>query len=131
MGEPEELLRKLNDRYGSSYQPEGRLLLRKEKLFLYTGEGTRLPYDWLGLHIANIDLSLTIEGAQLLGPTAAKNTITITKQQADRYYRGQDIPGIQGEGHVILKTPERTIGAGRLQNGTLKNTLPESRKTKL
>lgn len=127
----EELLRRLNDYYGSSFKPEGGLILRGGKLFLYTGGETKLKTEWVGLHIASEDLSLTVEGAQLLGTTAEKNLLTITSDEARRYFRGEDLPGRNGAGHVILKTDERIIGPGLLDAGKIKNKLPESRKAKL
>ena len=131
MDEGIELLARLNDYYGSSYRPEGRLIFSKEKLFLYTGGETKLQHNWIGLHIANFDLSLTVEGAQKLGTTAAKNVITLTKEQARKYYRGEDLAGFQGQGPAILKTEDMIIGPGLLQEGKIKNILPESRKSKL
>ncbi|MFH1056068.1 MAG: hypothetical protein V1744_08255 [Candidatus Altiarchaeota archaeon] len=125
----DELLDRLNEYYGSTYKPEGKLILRKEKLFLYSGPDTKLPYDWIGSHIANTDLSLSIEGAQKLGTTATKNVVTVTKEEAERYYQGVDLLGYPGCGHRILKTTERIIGPGEIQDDTIKNTLPQSRKT--
>jgi NOL1/NOP2/fmu family ribosome biogenesis protein len=130
VGDGGELLRNLNEYYGSSYQTEGKLLLRKGKLFLFTGTPTKLPYDRIGLHIANTDLSLTVEGAQLLGTTSTSNIIEITREQADRFYRGGDIEGYGGEGNVILRTVDSVIGPGLLAGGRIINTLPKSRKTK-
>ena len=126
-----EILAGLNERYGSKYEPKGRLILRKEKLFLYSGPEVQLKYDWCGLHIANTDLSLTIEGTQLLGTTASKNVIDVTAEEAREYYRGRDLPGFEGEGFVILKTSHRVVGPGLLEGGRIRNILPVSRKTKL
>jgi len=126
----EELLHRLNRHYGSQYRPEGRLTLKKEKLFLYTGEDTKLKTDWAGLHIANADLSLTIEGAQKLGTTAAKNAVEIAKEEAEAYFRGEDLNGPEGNGPLILRTKDRIIGPGRLEDGKIRNILPASRKTR-
>jgi NOL1/NOP2/fmu family ribosome biogenesis protein len=126
-----ELLQLLNERYGSSYTPCGKLILRKEKLFVYSGPEIHLKYDWCGLHIANTDLSLTIEGAQILGTTASKNIVSITMEQAKYYYLGNDIPGVTGEGFCILESESRIIGPGLLFDGKVKNILPASRKTRI
>jgi NOL1/NOP2/fmu family ribosome biogenesis protein len=126
----EKLLERLNAHYGASYAPQGRLTLRKEKLFLYTGEETKIPHDWAGIHLATADLSLSIEGAQELGTTASRNLVTVTGGQADAYYLGEDLDGFEGEGHAILRTRDRIIGPGLLEGGKIKNTLPESRKAK-
>ncbi|MFH0862260.1 MAG: hypothetical protein V1875_04440 [Candidatus Altiarchaeota archaeon] len=126
-----ELLKRLNERYGSLYSPQGRLIPRREKIFLYSGPEVVLKYGWCGLHIANMDLSLTIEGAQLLGATASKNLVAITPEQAKEYYLGRDLPGFEGDGYVILRTAHRIVGPGLLGGGLIKNTLPDSRKTKL
>lgn len=126
-----ELLRMLNERYGSSYRPEGRLILQKEKLFHYSGTGTKLPYKWMGSHIAHTDLTLTIEGAQQLGTTATRNVLTVTPQQATSYYDGEELEGFEGAGAVILRTPDLVIGPGLLEGGKVRNILPKSRRTKI
>jgi len=129
MPEAEELLARVNEYYGSSYGPEGRLILRKERLFLYTGEETKIIADWMGLNIANTDLSVTIEGAQAIGVTATKNVVELTQKDAQKYYCGCDLPNHQGSGPVILKTKDRIVGHGLLEDGKIRNTLPKSRLT--
>ena len=129
--ESETLLARLNEYYGSSYKPEGELILNKEKLFVYTGGKTRLSNVWCGLHIANTDLSLTIEGAQRFMATATKNTLTLTSDQAERYYLGEDLAGFEGDGQRLLKTHDVALGPGLLEGGTLKNVLPQSRRTSM
>jgi len=127
--EGEELLARLNGRYGSSYTVDGRLMLKKDKLFVYSGPESKLRGVWNGLHIGCVDLSLTIEGAQKLGTTASKNTVTVTTNQARAYYDGEDLKGFPGEGPVILKTKDRVIGPGLIVDGAIRNSLPQSRKT--
>jgi len=130
MGEAEDLMRRLNEYYGSSYAPQGKLTVRDGKLFLYAGGETRLKTVWRGLHIANADLSLTIEGAQLLGTTASRCVVDVTEKQARSYYLGGDIPGHEGTGFCILKAEGIIAGPGLLEAGKVKNVLPESRKTR-
>ncbi len=129
MGDAEQLMERLNSYYGSSYKPEGRIFLRGERLFLYTGSETGLPYDWMGLHLANTDLSLTIEGAQKLGTTASVNLVEISREHADAYYRGEGLAGFDGTGYVILRTRDRIVGPGLLEASHIKNVLHDSRKT--
>lgn len=126
----QELLRRLNEHYGTDYRPQGKLILKKGKLFVYTGEDTSLPYDRIGLHIANDDLSLTIEGAQELGTTATRNVVTVSQENAEQYYRGEDVAATEGGGYVILKTSVRIVGPCKIVDKRVINSLPESRKTK-
>ncbi|MBD3387771.1 MAG: hypothetical protein GF416_01870 [Candidatus Altiarchaeales archaeon] len=127
---PMDLLERLNSHYGSSYQPRGTLTIKKDKLFEYTGPDTDLNTYWMGLHLANADLSLTIEGAQRLGITASENVLVIKKAEADRYYGGEDLEGHLGGGFTILKTRDLVVGPGLLEDGRVKNILPKSRKTR-
>jgi len=127
----QELLGRLNEYYGSEYKPDGNLTIRGEKLFLYTGGATKLHALWRGLHIANTDLSLTIEGAQLFGKTAKKNTVIVSKEQAEKYYCGEDLSGFVGSGFVLIKTRQRPIGCGRIEDGRIVNILPGSRTSGL
>jgi NOL1/NOP2/fmu family ribosome biogenesis protein len=129
VAEAEDLLASLNERYGASYAPRGRLFLRGGKLFLFSGAETRLKHVWMGLHIAGVDLSLTIEGAQLLGKTATRNCLTVGREDADRYFRGEDMAGPPGDGRVIMRTNDRIIGPGLVEGGKVRNALPKSRKT--
>ncbi len=129
MDEAGELLARLNGRYGSSYAPAGRIILRKGKLFVYSGPQTNIKGVWQGVHIGSEDLSLTIEGAQKLGTTASENTIEVAQARARAYYDGEDLKGFKGEGPVILTTKGRPIGPGLLKDGKIINILPLSRRT--
>jgi NOL1/NOP2/fmu family ribosome biogenesis protein len=126
-----ELLESINEHYGSTYLPEGEMFIRAERVFIYSGGVSKLKALWKGLHLANTDLSLTIEGAQMFGKSATKNTITLTREQAEAYYRGQDLDGFTGEGYVLLKTTERPIGCGLLEGGRIRNIIHMSRMTSL
>ena len=138
MGEQEktEAIRRINEYYGSSFTTEFTLLKKDEKdgekIFIYSGgEIPKLPLEWVGLHLATIaqDVLLSIEGAQMVGKTAAK-TIEITRQQADELMRGLDL-NYAGEirGYVILKQAQNIIGVCIAEEGKITNTLPKSRRT--
>jgi NOL1/NOP2/fmu family ribosome biogenesis protein len=129
VADSKELLERLNLYYGSTYVPEGRLILKGEKLFVYSGYDTKLRTDWVGLHLANTDLSLSIEGCQIIGASAKANVVTVNKAEAKNYFDGHDLPGFGGCGPVIIRTSERVIGPGLLCQDKIQNLLPQSRRT--
>ncbi|MBU0761922.1 MAG: hypothetical protein KKD39_02760 [Candidatus Altiarchaeota archaeon] len=129
MVEPHELLAKINSYYGSNYLPHGVLYIRDERFFLYTGGVIPLENVWQGLHIANTDLSLTIEGAQLFGKTAGKKH-AISPEDTISYFKGEDLKTECDDGFVILTCNGKIIGCGLVESNTMKNLIPKSRLIK-
>ena len=136
--EKREALEKINGYYGSELTTDYMLLRKKEKdgmkIFIYSGsELPKLPAEWVGLHLATINnegVSLSIEGAQLVGKTASRNVVEITRAQAEDLMKGLDL-GYDGElrGNVIVRTPTAIVGVCKADEGKITNTLPKSRRT--
>ena len=131
MSDAEQIISEIRRHYGSDYTPKGRLTLREERLFLYTGSDSNLENIWCGLHIANKDLTLTIEGAQIIGPTASKNILDIPIFDTLKYFRGEDITcGGAPDGPVIIRSEGTFIGGGICSGNHISNAVPISRRIK-
>ena len=106
----------------------------QQKIFLLSKDYSSL--DTNGLRINNMGmyfakkeregLRLTIEGAQLLH--AKKRVISLTKEQAEQWMQGEDIPMEGNQGFVILHAGEDILGCGMLKNNLLRNMTPKERR---
>jgi NOL1/NOP2/fmu family ribosome biogenesis protein len=130
MDESWELFERIKKHYGSSYFPQGGLFIRDKRLFAYSGGDTGLDSVWRGLNIANSDLSLTVEGSQLIGPSATKNKESITRAEMDSYFRGDDIKREANLGPVILDAGDGMFAPALSEGVALINILPKSRRAK-
>jgi len=126
----DDWLDKINARYGSDFSSDGKIILHKGRLFLYTGLETSLKADRAGLHIANDDLSLTLDGAQLFGKSASKNIFDLSRKHFITFFRGGDFSGIELDGPIIVRYRGEPVGAAVIDAGKLINELPTSRKPK-
>jgi NOL1/NOP2/fmu family ribosome biogenesis protein len=91
-----------------------------------------LKVNSMGLYIAelkNDQLRVSIEGSQLIGPTAKKNVCELTKDQLRQWFMGQDID-VDGsyEGFVILKHGNDYVGSGKFKEGMILNFVPKARR---
>ena len=86
----------------------------------------------MGLYIAEVkndQLRLSIEGSQLIGPTATKNVCELTKDKLRQWFMGQDIDvDGQYEGFVILKHGNDYVGSGKFKEGLILNFVPKARR---
>lgn len=74
----------------------------------------------------------TTDFLQLLGKHAKKNVVVLSKEQAEKYVKGQDIDAELNvdSGYVIIKYKE-ILGCANYKEGTLKNMLPKSRRANI
>jgi NOL1/NOP2/fmu family ribosome biogenesis protein len=91
-----------------------------------------LRINSLGLYIAEVkngQLRLSIEGAQLIGPTATKNVIELTEEQLKEWFKGNNLK-IEGiyEGFAILKHKKDYVGSGKYKEGFILNFVPKARR---
>ena len=109
----------------------------KEKVYIITRdvekiEMKKIRINSLGLYIAELkngQLRLSIEGAQIIGPTATKNVCELNREQLKHWFQGQDLQ-IEGnyEGFVILKYENDYVGSGKYKEGTILNFVPKARR---
>ena len=88
----------------------------------------------LGLYIGKIEsgeIRLSIEGSQLIGPTAKKNVLEITEKQVRNWLRGQNLEtNSKQKAFVILKHKKDFLGSGKMKKGKVINSVPKIRRIK-
>lgn len=94
----------------------------------------RLKVDKLGMYIGELykdEMRLSIEGSQLVGPSAMKNIIEIDREQVRLWMAGEPIPGeFSGKGYVLLKDRQKGdfLGCGRISQHGIQNFYPKTRR---
>lgn len=129
-------LEKIVKKHFEAEVPKGKILARKTKdgvkYFLFSGdENPGLDIEWTGLHIGTIIGGVfqpTIEGAQLLGPSAGKNVVSVSREEAEKLMSGEEI-GVEtsDEGVVLLEVEGLFFGAGKSEKGKIKQFITKSR----
>lgn len=92
----------------------------------------KIRVNSMGLYIAEVkneQLRVSIEGSQLIGPTATKNVCELAKDKLKQWFMGQDID-VEGsyEGFVILKHGQDYVGSGKFKEGLILNFVPKARR---
>ena len=87
----------------------------------------------IGLYFARFDneLRLSMEGSQIMGPFANKNTTELNDEDARLWLEGSDIENVKencDEIFVILKNKEDYIGTGKYKEGKILNYVPKERR---
>ena len=115
---------------------------QKAKIYLVTKEfgqvdltGARI--NTLGMYFCewrNNEIRLSIEGSQLVGPTATKNVLTISDEETKTWMSGQELentdPTLDRQ-FVIIKNNTDFLGSGKIVNGRLLNFVPKVRRVNL
>ncbi|GEM_PF-1467465 len=135
--EQQEVPKKINSYYGSSFSTDF-ILFKKiekndEKIFVYSGSFIpKLPIEWIGLHFATIcpdGIYLSIEGAQVIGKTATKNVLDIDREQVNELMNGRDLAYVRNlHGYIIIKNNKDIIGVCRVKENKIMNMIPKSRR---
>jgi len=109
----------------------------KERIYMVNRDVDKIDLDQLninsvGLYIAEVKhglLRLSIEGSQLIGPTATKNVLEISEEQLKEWFKGNDFK-VEGEfeGFVILKYEKDYVGSGKYKEGKILNFVPKNRR---
>ena len=132
--EKKSILNLFQERYCVSPSKDYVFLLNKEnKLFLINKLDinlNNLRVNYLGLYIGQIkdkNIRLSIEGSQLLKPI--KNTLEVTKEQADSWMRGESIESKESfQGFVAIKHGQDYLGSGNYKQGKILNYVPKERR---
>ncbi len=116
--------------YGFLQSSKGKLYIIHHDMVKVDVDSLRM--DRVGLYVAEVnddDIRLSIEGSQLVGPTAKKNMLELTPEQRNKWIAGEDIE-IAGNAsvHQIIKCGNDFFGTGKLSNGKLYNFFPKSRR---
>ena len=92
----------------------------------------KLRFNSIGMYFCEIndqDIRLSIEGSQLIGPTATKNIVEINKEQTRQWFKGEDLE-IKGNysGFLIIKHNNDFLGSGKYKEGRILNYVSKSRR---
>jgi len=93
---------------------------------------SKLRINSLGMYfceINNPNIRLSIEGSQIIGPTATKNIVEINEEQTKQWFKGEDLE-INGNynGFVIIKHNNDFLGTGKYKEGKVLNYISKSRR---
>ncbi|HII72650.1 TPA: hypothetical protein HA265_07885 [Candidatus Woesearchaeota archaeon] len=138
--EKKPILKAISDQWGVDFRPEVMLMSNKNKVYITTPELNQVEWhkykvDGVGLYIARMEneVRLSIEGAQLIGPLAKKNVVTVTDEETRTWFRGEDIAveddRLKGlSGYVILRNKDDFLGSGKVSGGKILNFVPKGRR---
>jgi NOL1/NOP2/fmu family ribosome biogenesis protein len=130
----------LQEQFGASFGREYIWFLheKEQDIYLLSKDAKHLDFERLrinnlGLYVAhkdnNDEIRLPIEGAQLLGPHATKNVISIPSAEKRLWLRGHDLETKEDmQGYVILESGGDFIGCGRIKEGKILNFVPKGRR---
>jgi NOL1/NOP2/fmu family ribosome biogenesis protein len=100
---------------------------------------SQLKINSIGLYVGelrNNALRLSIEGSQLIGPSANKNVVKIDKTQLLQWLRGEDLEiitlnhNINHGDYIILKHKKDFVGCGKLSDNKILNFVPKARRVR-
>jgi len=96
-----------------------------------------LPITRMGTRLARQDRQgyrLTTPAIQLLGRWATKRVVDLSRQQGERYMRGEDVALDHSSpiprGQVIVRVQGRPLGSGLLEGDRIKNQIPVAQRVK-
>lgn len=139
--EVKKILNWLKEHYGIKELKIDKAFLKstKDKIYLISKkiselETKNLRINLIGMYFAKEDqkgIRLSIEGSQIVGPKAKKNIAEMSKEQIQRWIRGEDID-FKGnlEGFVIIKNENDFYGTGVYKEGKILNYIPKERRIK-
>ncbi len=110
---------------------------RDERIFLCTRAVAALPIDRMraeraGVYLGAIqrrEFRLSVEGSQLFGPLARKNVVDLTREEAFRWLKGEDIAReSESRAFVLVRHKSDFLGCGKLAEGRIINYVPKERR---
>jgi len=137
-----KILKQLNNQFGITNLPYLFLQFGKEKLRVYSGnlskpeltdldKNTRI--ENIGLYFAKIQpdgIRLTLDGIQLVKDQVTKNTLEINNNQAEEWFKGNDLDIQSDQAFKILKNNNEFIGCGKSTGNRITNFVPKERRIK-
>lgn len=136
-----EIRQMIEEQWGASISEDYLFLEKNGKLHITTREIERVDIERLRINsigvyfgeLANGELRLSIEGAQLVGETATKNILQLTQEDLIPWMNGEDLKRDFGElkGFVLIKHGEDFIGCGKVKGNQLLNFIPKVRRLKV
>jgi len=116
----------------------GFLSNNKNRIFIISKELSRieisrLKLNSIGMYLCETDrqgMRLSIEGSQIVGPAAKRNTIELSDEEARKWLKGEDFEKeCKGcNGFIIIKHGKDFMGTGKYSNGKILNYVGKSRR---
>tara|TARA_Y100000296_G_scaffold72339_1_gene88635 strand:- start:27 stop:473 length:447 start_codon:yes stop_codon:yes gene_type:complete len=137
-----KVLEQLEDQFGINSLPYLFLQFGKDKIRIYSGnlskdnlnsldKNTRI--ENMGLYFARIQpdgIRLTIDGIQLVKDQITKNIMEINDNQAEDWFKGNDLDIKAESAFKILKNNDEFIGCGKSTGDRITNFVPKERRIK-
>ncbi len=82
--------------------------------------------------LKNNELRLSIDGSQIVGPSAEKNIVELNSQGLYQWFQGYEVDvDMEGRGFVLMKYGDDFVGCGKLIDKRILNYVPKSRRVSL
>ena len=142
--EKKQILEKLKQEFGIENLPFLLIKFGKERVRAFSGSLSRDELQKLDhetriesagiylLHDYGDEIRLSLDALHLLKHEIKKNIVELTKQQAEDWFKGQDIflEEERTKGFKALKFGEDFIGCGKSIGKIIKNYMPKERRIK-
>tara|TARA_Y100000310_G_scaffold341964_1_gene443103 strand:- start:1585 stop:2037 length:453 start_codon:yes stop_codon:yes gene_type:complete len=136
--EIKEILKLIEDQWDAKLKPDYAFLKNnKNRIFIVNKDISKIELEKLRINsigmyfceIDNLGIRLSIEGSQIVGPKAEKNTVEITEQQVKQWLKGDDLEVDENyDGFVIIKHNNDFLGTGKYKENKILNYVNKSRR---
>jgi len=122
------------DSYHVLKHPNGRTYIVNKEVDDINLDDLRI--STVGLYFATWNAKgfrLSIEGSQLIGPSAKKNVVELDDEQKGHWLLGQELELaekqlVETKGYVIIKHKKDFMGSGKITGKKLLNFVPKTRR---
>ena len=140
--EKKQIIEQLNKQFGIQDLPYLLLRFGKEKIRAYSGSlsteelkilDKTLNIETIGIYFAaeiNNELRLSLDAIQLLKNQISKNILEIDNEQAEKWFKGQELLIKTDRNFKILKNNNEFIGCGKSTGEKIANFMPKERRIK-
>lgn len=140
--EKKKILQQLNEQFGIQKMPHLLLRFGKEKIRAFSGNlssnelltlDANLRIEYAGVYTAKQQadgIRLTIDGLSLFKEQITKNILEVTDEQAQEWFKGQDLLIQLENTFKILKYKDELIGCGKSTGERIVNFMPKERRIK-
>ncbi len=104
---------------------------------IFKADFEQFNVDSVGLYFGEMkkgQLRLSIEGSQIVGPSAKRNVVELDRGETTLWLRGFDLEKKlskkEAQGYVLVKHNDRFMGTGRVKENNILNFVPKSRRVK-
>ena len=132
-----ELRKYLKEQFGIDLSLKGAFFKSPRDRIYYVDKDVG-DIDWKGLKVNSIGMyfahirdgmRLSIEGSQLLGPSATKGVLELTDKEADDWMAGIELEkDIEEKGYILIKHGNDFLGCGKAVIGKILNYVPKIRR---